>query len=121
MEMDYKLPEAELKLAECIWKHGEMTSTELVKLCESTFQWKKSTTYTLLKRLNGRGVIQNLDGKVSALMSRQEYEAGRSRQFVEESFNSSLPKFLAAFSRNRKLSQKEIIAIKQMIEQYEEE
>lgn len=98
-----------------------MTSTELVKLCESNFQWKKSTTYTLLKRLNSRGVVQNLDGKVSALITRQAYEAGKSRQFVEESFNNSLPRFLAAFSRNGKLNEKEIMAIKEMIEQYEEE
>lgn len=119
--MDYKLPEAELKLAECIWERGEITSTELVKLCECTFRWKKSTTYTLLKRLSGRGVVQNQDGKVSVLMTKQEYETGKSRQFVEESFNSSLPRFLAAFTRNQKLSEKEITAIKEMIEQYEEE
>lgn len=119
--MDYKLPEAELKLAECIWKQGEITSTELVKWCESAFQWKKSTTYTLLKRLSDKGVVQNQQGIVSALISKQMYESGKSRQFVEETFNSSLPKFLAAFSRSRKLSSKEIMAIKEMIEQYEEE
>lgn len=120
-EMDYKLPESELRLIELIWEKGEINSTDLVKACEEAFRWKKSTTYTLLKRLSNKEMVQNQEGNVSALITRQEYETGKSRQFIEESFNSSLPRFLAAFSRSRALNKKDIDAIKKMIDQYEEE
>ena len=89
---------------------------ELVKLCEQKLGWKKSTTYTVLKRLCERGIFQNEKGMVSARMTKEEYDAAQSEKFVEENFGGSLPAFLAAFTTRKKLNKSEVDEIKKMID-----
>lgn len=105
----------ETKFAELIWDNETISSGELVKLCEKELNWKKSTTYTMLKRLCQRKIFQNSGGAVSSLMSRQEFSALQSEKFVEETFDGSLPKFLAAFTTRKKLSDREIGELQKLI------
>lgn len=113
---DYKLGEIETRFAELIWQHEPVSSGELVKLAESALSWKKSTTYTILRRLCERGLFQNDCGMVRSLVSRQEFDAVQSERFVEETFSGSLPRFLAAFTTRKKLSEKEIAELEKLIE-----
>lgn len=117
----YKLGEMEQKFADLIWEHEPVASGELVKLCETAFDWKRTTTYTMLKRLCQRDIFVNADGIVKACMTKEEFLAGMGGQFIEENFGGSLPIFLAAFSRRRKLNGREIAELKKLIEEYEEE
>ena len=119
--MESKLGHMETRLAELIWQREPLASGELVKLCAEAFSWKKSTTYTMLKRLCQRGIFINDGGTVRALLSRDEFYAIQSEQFVEETFAGSLPRFLAAFTRRKKLSDEEIALIRKMIDDYQEE
>lgn len=112
------LTEAEEKMANLIWDRGDMKSMELVRLCEEEMDWKKSTTYTILRRIEEKGILKNEDGLVSAQISREHFMASQSRQYVEKSFGGSLPRFLAAFTRLEKLSREEIDQIQQMINEY---
>lgn len=106
--MDYKLGEIEKRFADLIWDNEPINSGELVKLAEKELTWKKSTTYTILRRLCERGIFQNNESVVTSQISKEEFMARQSEQFVEETFNGSLPKFLTAFSRRKKLSETEI-------------
>ncbi|MBF4692408.1 BlaI/MecI/CopY family transcriptional regulator [Fusibacter ferrireducens] len=117
---DLKLTDAELNLAEIIWHQNTLTSSELIKLCEEEFGWKKSTTYTLLKRMIEKGVFENREGKIITLISKGNYEATQSKSFVKKTFGGSLPKFLAAFSKNEKLTEQEIEALQNLIDKYRE-
>lgn len=117
----YKLGEMEQRFAELIWEREPVASGELVKLCGSTFDWKRTTTYTMLKRLCQRGIFANENGTVRACMTREEFQAAQGEQFLNDNFGGSLPVFLAAFSSRRKLSGREIEELKKMIEEYEEE
>lgn len=117
----YKLGEMEEKFAELIWEHAPVGSGELTKLCEQAFSWKRTTTYTMLKRLCERGLFSNENGTVVVCMSREEFQAGRGEQFIDEKFGGSLPLFLAAFSRRRKLGRQEIQELRKLIDAYEEE
>lgn len=117
----YKLGEMEQKFADLIWEHEPVASGELVKLCGTAFDWKRTTTYTMLKRLCQRNIFVNEDGIVKACMTKEEFLAGMGGQFIEENFGGSLPIFLAAFSRRRKLNGREIAELKKLIEEYEEE
>lgn len=112
---NYKLGVMETKFAELIWDTAPISSGELVKLCEKALTWKKSTTYTMLRRLCDRGIFQNKDGAVTALMSKQEFAALQSEKFVEETFDGSLPQFLAAFTSRKKLSKSEISELQRLI------
>ena len=105
---DYKLGEIEKRFADLIWDNEPINSGELVKIAEKELTWKKSTTYTILRRMCERGIFQNNDSIVTSQISKEEFMARQSEQFVEEEFNGSLPKFLAAFSRRKKLSETEI-------------
>lgn len=116
----YKLTNMEAKLADIIWANEPIPSGELVKLCEKEFNWKKSTTYTMLKRLENKGVFQNENGLVASLIKKDEFYAKQCKQFVEETFDGSLPKFLAAFTRNKKLSDKEINELQKLINEHKE-
>ena len=118
---DYQMGMAESKFADIIWENEPISSTELAKKSEAIFQWKKSTTYTVLKRLCEKGIFQNQKGTVTSLISRQEFYAVQSEKFVEETFEGSLPAFLAAFTSKKKLAASEIAQLRQMIENYEEE
>ena len=113
----YKLGAMETKFAELIWDSEPILSGDLVKLCEKELTWKKSTTYTMLRRLCERGIFQNKDGAVSSLMSKQEFTALQSEKFVEETFDGSLPQFIAAFTLRKKLSEKEINELQRLIDE----
>lgn len=117
----YKLGEMEQKFADLIWENIPVGSGELAKLCENTFAWKRTTTYTMLKRLCDRKIFVNNNGIVTALMTKEEFQAAQGEQFINETFDGSLPRFLAAFSRRKKLSDREILELKKLIDSYEEE
>lgn len=112
----YKLGEMEQKFAELIWQNEPVGSGRLVELCAAELGWKKSTTYTMLKRLCARGLFANEGGRVRALVSREEFAGLQSEQFVAEAFGGSLPQFLAAFTRRRRLSGAEIEELRRLIE-----
>ena len=114
---DMTMGAAETRFAELIWDRAPVSSGELVKLAEQELSWKKSTTYTILRRLCQKGLFQNEGGTVTALMTREDFYSRQSRQFVEETFDGSLPRFLAAFTSRNKLSEQEIAAIQQLIDE----
>ena len=114
---EYTLGAVESRFANLIWDRQPLSSSQLVKLCEEELSWKKSTTYTLLRRLCQRGIFQNEGGVVSARMSREEFYARQSEEFVAESFDGSLPRFLAAFAGRRELSAEEIDQLQQFIDE----
>lgn len=114
--LDYKLGAMETKFAELIWVHAPISSGELVKLCGKELEWKKSTTYTMLRRLCQRNIFKNENGVVSSVMTKQEFQALQSEKFVEETFDGSLPQFLTAFTTRNKLSEKEIRELLELIE-----
>ena len=107
----------ESRFADIIWQNEPVTSPELVKLAAKELDWKKSTTYTVLKRLCDRGIFQNSDGTVTSLISRKDFYAMQSEKFVEETFSGSLPAFLAAFTTRKKLSESEINELQELINQ----
>lgn len=117
---DLKLGVVESQFADIIWEREPIPSGELVKICGEKLEWKKSTTYTMLKRLCERGIFQNENGVVSALMSKEEYISAQSEKFVEDTFAGSLPAFIAAFAARKKLSKSEVAEIRKMIEDFEE-
>ncbi len=117
----YKLGEMEQRFADLIWENAPVASGQLAKLCEMAFEWKRTTTYTMLKRLCDRGIFSNTKGVVTVVMQREEFQAVQGEQFINENFDGSLPQFLLAFSRRKKLSEKEVAQLKKMIEEYEEE
>lgn len=117
----YKLGEMEQKFAERIWERQPVTSGELVRLCEAEFSWKKSTTYTMLKRLCDRGIFVNKDGVVSARIQKQDFYVMQGEAFLNETFGGSLPRFLAAFTRRNRLDEQEIAALQKLIDTYKEE
>ena len=108
--------EMEFRFAEIIWKHAPIPSGELVKLAEAELSWKKSTTYTMLRRLIDRGIFKNEDSIVRTVMTREEFAARRSEQFVREQFGGSLPAFLTAFTSRKKLSERDIEELRRIIE-----
>lgn len=118
---NYKLGDMELEFANLIWENEPISSGGLVQLCEQKFSWKKSTTYTMLKRLCDKGIFQNNSGNVVSVLSKQEWFTKQSEGFVEETFNGSLPQFLVAFTRRKKLSKQEIAEIQKIIDQNAEE
>ena len=113
---EIRLGAIESRFADMIWRSEPIHSRELVKLCEKELTWKKSTTYTVLRRLCERGIFQNQNGTVTSRISREEFYARQSERFVDESFNGSLPAFLAAFSTRKKLSEEEIDQLKKVID-----
>lgn len=118
--MDYKLADSEAKFVDLIWEHGPINSTELVRLSEDVMKWKKSTTYTIVKRLCDKGILKNEDAVVSAAMSRDEFFALQSRRFVEDSFGGSLPRFLASFIDGKRLSDKQAEELVRLINEHKE-
>lgn len=115
---EYKLGAVESRFADLIWSHEPLHSRELVALCQAELNWKKPTTYTVLRKLCERGIFQNVNGIVSARISRQEFFARQSEQFVQDTFDGSLPAFLAAFTTHKRLSQAEVEEIRRMIDAY---
>jgi len=115
---DYKLTESEEKFAELIWANEPIGSGDLVKLCEIEMNWKKSTTYTVLKKLCEKGIFKNENAVVSSLVSKDDYYSKQSIRFVEDTFGGSLPKFLTAFVRGKKLSKQQAEELKRLIDEY---
>ena len=115
-----RLGEMEEKFADLIWERQPVGSGELVRLCAERFGWKKSTTYTMLTRLCGRGLFENNGGTVKALLKREEVHAMQGEELIEKSFDGSLPRFLAAFTRRNRLSQDEVEALQKLIDEYKE-
>ncbi len=115
-----KLSESEEKFAELVWQNEPIGSGELVKLCEKEMNWKKSTTYTVLKKLCEKGIFQNKNAVVSSLITKDGYYAKQSLRFVEDTFGGSLPKFLTAFIGGRKLSKHQAEELKKLIDEHKE-
>lgn len=118
---DMELGAVQAEFAELIWEQEPIGSGELVKLCNEKFDWKKSTTYTVLKKLCEKGLFKNEDGIVTSVLSREEYYSRRSGQFVKETFHGSLPAFIAAFASGNKLTEREVDEIQDMIDQFRKE
>ncbi|MBR5774562.1 MAG: BlaI/MecI/CopY family transcriptional regulator, partial [Clostridia bacterium] len=104
-----------------IWQNEPISSAELARQSEDMFKWKKSTTYTVLKRLCDKGIFQNVKGIVTSLISKQELFAMQSESFVEDTFDGSLPAFVAAFTTRKRLSAEEIAHLRRIIDEHEEE
>ena len=115
---DLRLGVVEARFADIVWRHAPLSSGELVRLCRQELEWKKSTTYTVLRKLCDRGIFQNEGGQVTARISRDDFYAAQSRRFVEQTFDGSLPAFLAAFTGGRALSDKEIADIQRIIDDH---
>ena len=116
---DLRMGAVETRFAQIIWDNEPLSSGELVKLCEKELEWKKSTTYTVLKKLCERGIFANEDGTVRSLYNKEQYYAAQSRQYVEETFKGSLPAFMAAFSSGRKLSEAEVKEIRALLDSWQ--
>lgn len=117
---DYQMGAVESRFAQIIWENQPITSTELVKRSEALLNWKKSTTYTVLKRLCDKGIFENNGGVVTARISREEFASAQSQRFVQETFQGSLPAFLAAFSAGKKLTAEEVSELRRLVAEYEE-
>ena len=117
---DLQLGVVETKFAEIIWENEPVSSTQLVKIAEKQLEWKKSTTYTVLKRLCEKGLFENNQGVVQSKIKKAEFYSLQSERFVDETFKGSLPAFFAAFTGRRKLTKTEIDELKRMVNEYEE-
>jgi predicted transcriptional regulator len=116
----YKLADTESKFADLVWDNAPINSGELVRLSEGVMKWKKSTTYTILKRLCDKGIFKNDNATITVVMSRDEYFARQSRRYVEDAFDGSLPKFITSFVSGRKLTDKQADEIQRLIDEYRE-
>lgn len=116
-----KLGAIESKFADMIWTNEPISTASLVKLCEKELDWKRTTTYTVLKRLSERGLFQNENGTVTSLVSRIDFYSMKTESFVNETFGGSLPAFLASFTSRKKLNKEEIDEIRKLIDNYGEE
>ena len=114
--MEYKLGEIEMKFADLIWDNEPITSGELAKRCEAALHWKKSTTSTTPRRVCDRGLFRNDSCIVTSCVSKMEFLTKRSEQFGEDTFEGSLPRFLTAFTAGKRLSEREVAALKKIIE-----
>ncbi len=113
---EYHLGAVETRFAHLIWDNEPIESGELVKLCARELSWKKSTTYTVLRKLCDRGLFQNREGVVTSLLPKEELHSLQSHSFVKETFSGSLPSFLAAFTSRRKLTEEEINELQKLID-----
>ena len=118
---EMKLGAVESRFADIIWENQPLTTKDLVKLCENELNWKRTTTYTVLKKLCERGIFKTEDSTVTAIISKEEFQAMQSEKFVDETFDGSLPAFIAAFTSRQKLSAEEISEIRKMIDSYKED
>ena len=121
MKTNLRLAEMETKFADIIWEREPIESPELVKIAERELNWKKSTTYTILKRLCERGIFKNENTIVSSVIKKAEFYAKQSRNYVEETFEGSLPKFFAAFVGEGKLNKQQAEELKRLIDEHEED
>ncbi|MCM1182800.1 MAG: BlaI/MecI/CopY family transcriptional regulator [Roseburia sp.] len=113
-----KIFESEYRFCEILWENEPVSSSELVRLCSEKLDWKKSTTYTVIRRLSERGVLKSEDAVVTSLVSREDAQSAESAEVVERTFSGSLPSFIAAFTRKKNLSEQEIDEIQRIIDTY---
>lgn len=113
---DYRLGAVESKFADIVWAHEPLSTGELVKLCSEELKWKRTTTYTVLKKLSEHGFFRMENKIVTALISKENYYGSQSERFVRETFDGSLPAFIAAFTKRKALSEEEIAEIRRMID-----
>ena len=111
-----KIHESEYRFCLILWEHQPVSAVELVKLCQDQLGWKRTTTYTVIKRLGERGVLKNEDGKITALVSKEEAQSREIDEMVEEKFQGSLPAFVAAFTKRRDISGEELEQLQRMID-----
>ena len=119
--MDYKLFDAEYKFMNIIWEEEPVKSGDLVKLCNERLGWKKSTTYTVLRKLSQRNFVKNENTIVTSLVKKEETQKYESHEVVDKSFGGALPKFLTAFFGDKKISKKEADELKKLIDSYKED
>ena len=115
-----KIFESEYRFCEILREHEPVTSSELVRLCNEALEWKKSTTYTVIRRLSERGVLKSEGAVVTSLISREDVQSAESAEVVERTFSGSLPSFIAAFARKKNLSKQEVDEIQKIIDTYKE-
>lgn len=115
-----QLGEVESRFADIIWENEPILSSELAKKSEEKLAWKKTTSFTVLKRLCDKGLFRNDHGTVTSLVSREEYYSMKSEEFVDETFSGSLPAFLTAFTSRKKLAPEEVEELRRMIDEYDE-
>lgn len=115
-----KIFESEYRFCLILWEHAPVNSTQLVKLCKEQLGWSKATTYTVIRRLAERGVLKNENTIVTPLITKEQAQEARLQELMKDTFEDSMPAFIAAFSRSKKLSQEEIDQLKDLIESYEE-
>lgn len=113
---DFSLGVVEAKFADLIWDKAPFKMSELLADCEEEFGWKRTTTYTVIKRLEKKGLFKNEGGMVTAIISKDEFYSNQCTEFVEDNFAGSLPSFIAAFTAKKNLSEQEIVEIKKIIE-----
>ena len=111
-----KIHESEYRFCLIMWEHQPVTAVELVRLCQEQLGWKRTTTYTVIKRLGERGVLKNEDGTVTALVSKEDAQAREINTLVEEKFQGSLPAFIAAFTRRQDISNEELDEVQRLID-----
>ena len=116
-----KIFESEYRFCLLLWENEPINSTKLVELCKEHLGWSKATTYTVIRRLSERGVVKNENTMVSSLISKEEAQKSRLEEMVEETFEGSVPAFIAAFSRDRKLSKQDVDQLQALIDTYQEE
>jgi predicted transcriptional regulator len=117
---DYRLPEAESRFADLIWAHAPIHSPKLAELAADVMNWKKTTTYTVLKKLCDKGIFKNEYALVTALMTRDEFYANQSVKYVDDTYGGSLPRFVAAFASSRRLTGQQADEIQRLIDAYRE-
>jgi len=115
---EVKLGMVEARFADIIWENEPLTTRELVALCEKELQWKRTTTYTVLKKLCDRGIFATADSVITARISKNQFYAIRSEAFVQENFQGSLPAFMAAFTSRKALTPEELAEIRKLMEAY---
>ena len=117
---DYQMGAVESRFADIIWESEPLSSSELAKMSEETFNWKKSTTYTVLKRLCDKGIFRNDKGTVTSVISRDEFYSLQSENFVKETFGGSLPAFLTAFTKRNALTREEAEELRRLVREFDE-
>ena len=116
-----KIFESEYRFCLILWEQEPVNSTRLVELCRDRLGWSKATTYTVIRRLAERGVLKNENATVTSLISKEQAQQSRLQEMMEETFEGSVPAFLAAFSKSKKLTREEVAQLQSMIDDYQEE
>lgn len=115
---DFELGAVQERFADIVWEHEPIASGELARICEKELNWKRPTTYTVLRKLCEKGLLQNRDGTVVSLVTREEFYSAKSEQIIEDSYNGSLPSFVASFISKKRISAEEADEIQRMIDAF---